>query len=64
MPKMKTRKAAAKRFMLTGNNKIMHYSCGMSHLLEHESSKPKRHRRGKRVLNAQNNDKVRKMLGV
>jgi len=36
MPKMKTRKSAAKRFKITGKKKIMRRKSGISHLLEHE----------------------------
>ena len=64
MPKIKTRRSAAKRFKLTGSKKIVYYQPGMSHLLEHESSKPKRHRRGIRVVSKTHVDHVRKMLVV
>ncbi|MBP6963122.1 MAG: 50S ribosomal protein L35 [Armatimonadetes bacterium] len=33
MPKMKTKKAAAKRFTLTGTGKLMHRSSGKGHLM-------------------------------
>lgn len=62
MPKMKTRKAAAKRFSLTGNGKIRHRKTKMSHLLEHESSNTKRSRQGLQSLTPANNKKVKRML--
>jgi large subunit ribosomal protein L35 len=43
MPKMKTRKAAAKRFKQTGTGKFMHNRAGGRHLLTKKSSKRKRH---------------------
>jgi large subunit ribosomal protein L35 len=42
MPKLKTRKAAAKRFKATGNGKIMRRKAYKSHLLQHKSSTRKR----------------------
>lgn len=64
MPKMKTRKSAAKRFELTGSGKIVHEKSGMSHLLEHESSNAKRGRQGKEVLHKTHETKVKRMLGI
>lgn len=49
MPKMKTRRAAAKRFDKTGTGKIKRNRAFKSHLLEHKSSKRKR-RLGKSTL--------------
>jgi len=43
MPKMKTRKAAAKRFRQTGTGKFMHNRAGSRHILTKKSSKRKRH---------------------
>ncbi|MEB3830506.1 50S ribosomal protein L35 [Phormidium sp. CCY1219] len=42
MPKLKTRKAAAKRFKATGSGKIKRRKAYKSHLLEHKTSKRKR----------------------
>ncbi|GAA5345030.1 LSU ribosomal protein L35P [Planifilum fimeticola] len=42
MPKMKTRRAAAKRFDKTGTGKIKRNRAFKSHLLEGKSSKRKR----------------------
>ena len=41
MPKLKTRKAAAKRFRATGSGKIMRRKAYKSHLLQHKSTKRK-----------------------
>jgi large subunit ribosomal protein L35 len=38
MPKMKTRKAAAKRYEVTGSGKIRRRRAGKNHLLEHKGA--------------------------
>lgn len=43
MPKMKTKRAAAKRFTLTGTGKIKHSYMGRRHKLTHKSRNRKRH---------------------
>lgn len=40
--KMKTKKAAAKRFKITGSGKVMHRQTGQNHLLSKKSSRRKR----------------------
>lgn len=42
MPKLKSRKAAAKRFRRSGSGKIMRRKAFKNHLLEHKSSTRKR----------------------
>ena len=42
MPKMKTNKAASKRFRVTGSGKIKHKKRGLRHCLEHRSKDAKR----------------------
>jgi large subunit ribosomal protein L35 len=42
MPKLKTRKAAAKRFRATGTGKIKRRRAFKNHILEHKSSERKR----------------------
>jgi large subunit ribosomal protein L35 len=42
MPKLKTRKAAARRFKKTGSGKIVRRKAYKSHLLQHKSSTRKR----------------------
>lgn len=45
MPKLKTRRAAAKRFRATGSgDKIRRRKAGKNHLLQHKSSERKRRR--------------------
>jgi large subunit ribosomal protein L35 len=42
MPKLKSRKAAAKRFRRSGSGKIMRRKAFRNHLLEHKSADRKR----------------------
>ena len=42
MPKLKTKKSAAKRFKITGTGKVLHYGAGGGHLLSKKSAKRKR----------------------
>ena len=41
MPKMKTRKAAAKRYKVTGSGKVLYKKMGLRHILTKKSSKRK-----------------------
>ncbi len=50
MPKMRTRKSAAKRFKKTGSGKIKHFHSGASHLLTRKSKKRKRRLRKGSVI--------------
>ena len=45
MPKIKTNRAAAKRFKRTGTGKLMRNQQGRRHILTSKSSKRKRHLR-------------------
>lgn len=45
MPKMKTRRAAAKRFKVTGSGRIKCGHANKRHLLVHKTTKRKRHLR-------------------
>jgi large subunit ribosomal protein L35 len=46
MPKIKTRRAAAKRFKVTGSGRIKCGHAGKRHLLSHKTTKRKRQLRG------------------
>ncbi len=46
MPKMKTNKAAARRFKITGTGKILRRQAGKRHLNEWKSANDKRNLRG------------------
>lgn len=60
--KLKTNKAAAKRFKITGSGKVMRYSANQRHLLAHESSKTKRNRRGAMEVSASDMDNIKTLL--
>ena len=45
MPKMKTKKAASKRFSLTGTGKVKYKKMNLRHILTKKSSKRKRNLR-------------------
>jgi large subunit ribosomal protein L35 len=62
MPKMKTRKAAAKRFKFTGSGKIMRRHSYRSHLLEHKSPARKTRLANMAVVNERDADNVQAML--
>jgi large subunit ribosomal protein L35 len=45
MPKMKTKKGAAKRFAMTGTGRIKHKKQNRRHILTNKAAKRKRHLR-------------------
>lgn len=61
---MKTRRAAAKRFKLTGTKKIKRNKAFKSHILTKKSAKRKMDLRKSTLTSASDFDRVRKMLGV
>jgi large subunit ribosomal protein L35 len=62
MPKLKSRKAAAKRFKKTGSGKIVRRKAFKNHLLEHKSTKRKRDLSHKAVLSETDLERVELML--
>lgn len=50
MPKLKTNRAAAKRFKRTGRGSLKHRAAFRNHILTKKSSKRKRHLRGMRQV--------------
>ncbi|MGB7439557.1 MAG: 50S ribosomal protein L35 [Coleofasciculaceae cyanobacterium] len=62
MPKMKTRRAAAKRFRATGSGKIRRRSAFKNHLLQHKGSKRKRRITGLTLVDERDAENVRMML--
>jgi large subunit ribosomal protein L35 len=62
MPKLKTRKAAAKRFKKSGTGKLMRRKAFKNHLLQHKSTKRKRTLSGLAVVNERDADNVQLML--
>lgn len=61
MPKIKTRKAAAKRFNVTGTGKFKRMKPYKSHILESKSPKRKRNLRKATLVSKQFSESVRRM---
>ena len=62
MPKMKTRKAAAKRFKVTASGKVKYKKQGLRHILTKKSTKRKRSLRHGAILSAPETKRVQRML--
>jgi large subunit ribosomal protein L35 len=62
MPKLKSRKAAAKRFRATGSGKIFRRKAFKSHLLEHKNADRRRDLSKLALVNERDADNVRGML--
>ncbi len=62
MPKIKTNRAAAKRFKRTGSGKYMFAKSHASHILTKKTRKRKRALRKQQVLDATNLRAVRRLL--
>ena len=62
MPKMKTRKSAAKRFSFTGSGKVKYKKQNLRHILTKKSTKRKRNLRKTGILAVENVPVVRKKL--
>ena len=62
MPKLKTRKAAAKRFQATGSGKFVRRRAFRNHLLDHKSPKRKRYLGTMAVVDERDHDNVALML--
>ena len=63
MPKMKTRRSAAKRFKLTASGKIKRNKAYKSHILTKKSTKRKRGLRKSTILVSAEVKRVKRMLG-
>ena len=62
MPKLKTKKAAAKRFKISGSGKILRKKAFRSHILEWKRSKNKRKYRKQAVVGKTDAKRVMQML--
>jgi large subunit ribosomal protein L35 len=62
MPKMKSKKSAAKRFKVRGSGSIKRSSAFLRHILTKKSTKRKRHLRGTSEVHATNIRAVKLML--
>lgn len=60
--KMKTKKAAAKRFSLTATGKVKYHKAGLRHILTKKSRSLKRQKRGAAIVNPRDMDNVMKCL--
>lgn len=63
MPKMKTKRGAAKRFRITRNGKIVRRKANHSHILTKKSRKRKRRLRDGDVVAAPDKKRIKRMLG-
>jgi len=62
MPKLKTKKAAAKRFKVTGTGKFKHPKAGKQHILTKKSPKRKMTLRKMGMVDKTNEAAVRQMM--
>ena len=62
MPKMKTKRGAAKRFKKTGSGKIKRARAFTSHILTKKSTKRKRNLRKSCLVDSANDKTIRKIL--
>ena len=62
MPKIKTRRAAAKRFTVTGSGEFKRNKAYKSHILEKKSPKRKRNMRKAALITAADHERVKRML--
>lgn len=62
MPKMKTKKAAAKRIKVTGTGKLVRMKANKSHILTKKTQKRKRNLRKSTVVDATNLVALKKVL--
>ena len=64
MPKMKTRRGAAKRFKLTASGRIKRNKANHRHMIIRRSNKAKRKMRHAGLVDSSNLKNVKRMLGV
>jgi len=62
MPKIKTRRAAAKRFRITGTGKVIRRRARTRHLLEWKNSRQKRALGRDRIVKGGDKKKVKVMM--
>jgi large subunit ribosomal protein L35 len=62
MPKMKTRKAAAKRYKMTAGGKVKYKRQGLRHILTKKGAKRKRHLRKAGILSPAETARIRILL--
>ncbi len=62
MPKLKTNRAAAKRFKVTGTGRLKRSKAGMSHILGKKSQKRKRNLRKSGIVDKTNEAQMKRLL--
>lgn len=62
MPKMKTRKAVAKRFKITKNGKVMYHQAGNNHLQTGKKRRTKRQRKKPKRASKEDEKRIKQML--
>ena len=62
MPKMKTKRAAAKRFKTTGTGKLMKMNANTSHILNKKTTKRKRNLRKSTLVDETNVKTMKKIM--
>ncbi len=62
MPKIKTNRAAAKRFRATGKGRLRRSKAYASHLLSHKSPKRKRNLRKRTLVHPNDHKGLRRLL--
>jgi large subunit ribosomal protein L35 len=62
MPKMKSKRCAAKRFSFTATGKVKYKKMNLRHILTKKSTKRKRHLRQAGICSEADSAKIRKQL--
>jgi len=62
MPKIKTNRAAAKRFSVTGTGRLRRHKASKSHLLEHKNAKRRRRLRAETDVSPADRRRVSRLL--
>ncbi len=62
MPKLKSKRGAAKRFKVLGNGGVKRSKSHLRHILTKKSTKRKRHLRGTTVVDAADMGPIKRML--
>jgi len=62
MPKLKTRRGAAKRFSITAKGKVKRRKGFLRHILTSKTSKQKRHLRRRTLVNKADEKSIKRLL--
>lgn len=64
MPKMKTRRGAAKRFTLTSTGKLKRNRAFLGHILTKKSPTKKRNLRDSKLVKLSDTNRIKRMIGA